>query len=56
VKLVFQWISSELEISLDGQELMYSNEAAFKNGDFSWQERMMDHIISAMESSMIGFK
>jgi hypothetical protein len=27
-----------------------------KSGDFKWQQGMMDAIISAIESSMIGFK
>lgn len=35
---------------------MYSNEQALKTGNFEWQERKMDAIISAMESNLIGFK
>jgi hypothetical protein len=37
-------------------QLMSSNEQAIKTGDWKWQERKMDAIISAMESSLIGFK
>lgn len=32
-----------------------SNEEAFRNGDWKWQERMLDALISAMEASMVGF-
>jgi hypothetical protein len=33
-----------------------SNEEAFRTGDFKWQERMISSLISAMESSLVGFK
>lgn len=33
-----------------------SNEQAFRNGDWKWQERMMNAIVSAYEKSMVGFK
>ncbi len=33
-----------------------SNEEAFSTGDFKWQERMMDAMISALEASSVGFK
>lgn len=37
-------------------ELMDSGAAAFKTGDFKWQRRMMDALISALEASGVGFK
>ena len=33
-----------------------SNEEAIRTGDWKWQNRMMDAMISAFESSLVGFK
>lgn len=33
-----------------------SNKAAFKDGDFCWQSRMVDSILAAVEKHMIGVK
>lgn len=36
-------------------DLSSSNGEAFTTDDWSWQSRMMDAIITAMDASMIGF-
>ena len=36
--------------------LTNSNEEAFRTGNWDWHERMMDSLISALESSLVGFK
>ena len=33
-----------------------SNEEAFQTGNFTWHERMMDSVICAFETNMVGFK
>lgn len=37
-------------------QLTNSKEEAFKTGNWEWHERMMDALISALESSKVGFK
>jgi hypothetical protein len=37
-------------------KLTFSEEEAFRSGNFKWQERMMDSLISALESSLVGYK
>ena len=36
--------------------ISYSNEEAFKTGNFHQQERMMGAMISALEANMVGYK
>ncbi|WRT70672.1 uncharacterized protein IL334_007670 [Kwoniella shivajii] len=38
-----------------GVPMDLNNEHALKTGDWKWQERMMDSLISAMESANVGF-
>ncbi|WWD20684.1 hypothetical protein CI109_105160 [Kwoniella shandongensis] len=38
-----------------GVPMDLNNEHALKTGDWTWQERAMDALISAMESAMVGF-
>lgn len=33
-----------------------SKREAFRTGDFSWQERMMDTLMTAIERNMVGVK
>lgn len=33
-----------------------SDEEAFRTGNWEWQERMMDSLLSALEASLVGFK
>ncbi|WVQ85927.1 hypothetical protein IAT38_008095 [Cryptococcus sp. DSM 104549] len=38
-----------------GVPMDLNNEQALKTGDWKWQERMMDALISAMEGALVGF-
>lgn len=33
-----------------------NGKAAFRTGDFSWQERQMDAICGALEENLVSFK